>query len=368
VDLTVKDAAKRKALTASATHKIECSDRNACDVELLSVGGFSPLTGFMNEDVYNHVVDKMRCAALGGVGGLPWEGCKGQDAPTRGPCSQGRAGHVCAWRVQASAGGRAQGGPNRLVSLPPYPRRLPGSNLLFGLPVVMDTNDPSVKDGSKVGPLYPPRTSSPDPFFLAFLHPRLYPTHPHARLAVQRPWGQPRDARRHLPPAPPHIPQATHSNPLPLATRTRAGRPHHHHDGPRPSLNIPHPPIPPQSTHPSTPSTHPAPLHPPTHPPPPTHPRQVLLTYKGQELGLLEVESRWAPNKVKETLQCYGTSKLEHPGEARHLGVRSCGGPSASVWDQVGPAGAPALVSSARRSSYVRPRSPDAPPHPHPTP
>lgn len=29
-------------------------------------------------------------------------------------------------------------------------RRLPGSNLLFGLPVVMDTNDETIKEGSKV--------------------------------------------------------------------------------------------------------------------------------------------------------------------------------------------------------------------------
>eukprot|EP00983_Pelagomonas_calceolata_P027622 867223-Pelagomonas_calceolata.AAC.12 len=29
-------------------------------------------------------------------------------------------------------------------------RRLPGSNLLFGLPVVLDTHDPTIKEGSKV--------------------------------------------------------------------------------------------------------------------------------------------------------------------------------------------------------------------------
>ncbi len=62
VNLMVKDAKKRQELIASATHKQECTERNACDVELLSVGAFSPLTGFMNEDVYNHVVDNMRCA------------------------------------------------------------------------------------------------------------------------------------------------------------------------------------------------------------------------------------------------------------------------------------------------------------------
>jgi len=38
----------------------ECSDRNACDVELLSVGAFSPLTGFMNKDVYEHCLNEMR--------------------------------------------------------------------------------------------------------------------------------------------------------------------------------------------------------------------------------------------------------------------------------------------------------------------
>lgn len=51
---------KRAALERSATHKQECSDRNACDVELLSVGGFTPLSGFMNQDVYEHVVEKNR--------------------------------------------------------------------------------------------------------------------------------------------------------------------------------------------------------------------------------------------------------------------------------------------------------------------
>lgn len=41
---------------------------------------------------------------------------------------------------------------------------------------------------------------------------------------------------------------------------------------------------------------------------------QVLMTYRGQTLGLMEVESRWLPNKARETKLCYGTASLEHPG------------------------------------------------------
>ncbi|KAL6760236.1 ATP-sulfurylase [Haematococcus lacustris] len=87
VNLMLQDAQQRAQLEAACTHVHECSDRNACDVELLSVGAFSPLTGFMNEDVYNSCLTNMR---------------------------------------------------------------LPSSNLLFGLPVVMDTNDSSINEGSKV--------------------------------------------------------------------------------------------------------------------------------------------------------------------------------------------------------------------------
>ena len=44
VDLRVP-AEQREAAKAGVHHVIECSDRNACDVELLMVGGFSPLRG-----------------------------------------------------------------------------------------------------------------------------------------------------------------------------------------------------------------------------------------------------------------------------------------------------------------------------------
>ncbi len=40
----------------------------------------------------------------------------------------------------------------------------------------------------------------------------------------------------------------------------------------------------------------------------------MLLNYRGQKLGVLEVESKWVPNKAKETKECYRTSSLEHPG------------------------------------------------------
>lgn len=79
----LKDDAAKSAAKARATKSVELSDRGACDVELLCVGGFSPLTGFMDEREYTAVVQTMR---------LP-------------------------------------------------------DGLLFGLPVVLDTNDETIKEG-----------------------------------------------------------------------------------------------------------------------------------------------------------------------------------------------------------------------------
>ena len=56
----VTDPARRAELLASATRTVDLSERQACDVELLVNGGFSPLTGFMGKEEYDHVVEHMR--------------------------------------------------------------------------------------------------------------------------------------------------------------------------------------------------------------------------------------------------------------------------------------------------------------------
>ncbi len=69
VDLMVAEA-DCAAVKGIATKTVECSDRNACDVELLCVGGFSPLRGFMHQGDYDAVVSGHRLAA-GQLFGLP---------------------------------------------------------------------------------------------------------------------------------------------------------------------------------------------------------------------------------------------------------------------------------------------------------
>jgi sulfate adenylyltransferase len=123
VDLQVP-AGERETVKAGANRTLECSDRNACDVELLMVGGFSPLRGFMHAEDYQSVVEGNRTS----------------------------------------------------------------SGLLFGLPIVMDTDDERIAVGDR-----------------------------------------------------------------------------------------------------------------------------VLLTYRGEDLAVLTVESRWEPDKVREAAGCYGTTSIEHP-------------------------------------------------------
>ncbi len=69
VDLMVPNESKQ-SIEQKANKTLECSDRNACDIELLVVGGFSPLSGFMNEKDYNSVV-KANKTESGRLFGLP---------------------------------------------------------------------------------------------------------------------------------------------------------------------------------------------------------------------------------------------------------------------------------------------------------
>lgn len=87
VDQMLKSEKEKKDAISKANTVLELNERQSCDTELLMVGGFSPLTGFMNQKQYKGVVDNMR---------------------------------------------------------------LPESNLLFGLPVVLDTKRDDIKPGQKV--------------------------------------------------------------------------------------------------------------------------------------------------------------------------------------------------------------------------
>ena len=59
-NLIIKDKSLKNDLISKATYEFECSERNACDVELLMVGAFSPLEGFMDENNYNSVIKNNR--------------------------------------------------------------------------------------------------------------------------------------------------------------------------------------------------------------------------------------------------------------------------------------------------------------------
>ena len=63
-------AGQREPIKLGISRSVECSDRNACDVELLVVGGFSPLRGFMHQEDYDAVVATNRTTS-GLLFGLP---------------------------------------------------------------------------------------------------------------------------------------------------------------------------------------------------------------------------------------------------------------------------------------------------------
>ena len=74
-DLVLRDASIRSQLLTEVPKlpSLKLTARQLCDLELLLVGGFSPLNGFLNEDDYNSVVHDMRLTSVKENGkGLLW--------------------------------------------------------------------------------------------------------------------------------------------------------------------------------------------------------------------------------------------------------------------------------------------------------
>jgi sulfate adenylyltransferase len=86
INTMVSDHHKQRELMAGCDMEVELDERQLCDVELLMQGGFSPLDGYMDEADYKSVVNDFKLA----------------------------------------------------------------NGLIFGLPVVFDTNDENIKVGSKL--------------------------------------------------------------------------------------------------------------------------------------------------------------------------------------------------------------------------
>ena len=61
------EEAEAAAARAAALPRVELQRRERCDLELVAVGAFSPLTGFMNRAAFDSVVDTMHLAS-----GEPW--------------------------------------------------------------------------------------------------------------------------------------------------------------------------------------------------------------------------------------------------------------------------------------------------------
>ena len=69
-DLIIKNENLKSELLSKVSYEHECSERNACDVELLMIGAFSPLEGFMDEKNYQSVINNHRDSS-GLLFGLP---------------------------------------------------------------------------------------------------------------------------------------------------------------------------------------------------------------------------------------------------------------------------------------------------------
>jgi len=70
VDLMAKSEEEKEKAITSCNTEIQLTARQLCDVELIMNGGFSPLTGFMDETTYNSVVENMELPS-GLIFGLP---------------------------------------------------------------------------------------------------------------------------------------------------------------------------------------------------------------------------------------------------------------------------------------------------------
>ncbi|WP_019499061.1 sulfate adenylyltransferase [Pseudanabaena sp. PCC 6802] len=68
VNRLVSEAQRQEFLSkAEFLPRVQLTERSLSDLELIAIGGFSPLTGFMNQEDYESVVMNMRLA-----NGLPW--------------------------------------------------------------------------------------------------------------------------------------------------------------------------------------------------------------------------------------------------------------------------------------------------------
>jgi len=61
----------KESVAKSATKVLDLNDRQSCDVELVINGAFSPIDGFMNQKTYAHVVENMRLPDSNLLFGLP---------------------------------------------------------------------------------------------------------------------------------------------------------------------------------------------------------------------------------------------------------------------------------------------------------
>mmetsp|Transcript_33017 Transcript_33017/g.48443 ORF Transcript_33017/g.48443 Transcript_33017/m.48443 type:complete len:385 (-) Transcript_33017:40-1194(-) len=70
VDLMLKTDEEKEAAIAKCTAEVQLTPRQLCDVELIANGAFSPITGFMDEATYKHVVENVALPD-GNIFGLP---------------------------------------------------------------------------------------------------------------------------------------------------------------------------------------------------------------------------------------------------------------------------------------------------------